>query len=213
MSFPLGQYNAFFFDFDGVIVDSLDIKTDAFGDLFKEYGEEVVQEVRAYHLDNGGVSRYDKFRYYFRHLLNREITQEIIDTLDKQFSRLVVEKVIEAPFIEGVIDVVGQLNEQGRDCFIISATPQGEIRSIVERRAIEHLFKEIVGSPQTKSKNLEYLLDKYKIEGDNALYFGDARSDYLAAQEHSVAFIGVGKKNQELNSIKGIRVISDFKEL
>jgi phosphoglycolate phosphatase-like HAD superfamily hydrolase len=213
MSFPIGQYKAFFFDFDGVIVDSLGIKTDAFGDLFKEYGEDVVHQVRDYHERNGGISRYEKFKYYYSALLHKDLTAEMIDVLDQQFSQLVVQKVVQAPCVEGVIEFLSLLNAKGKDCFIVSATPHSEIQNIIQLRKWEHFFRDIVGSPRTKTENLKNLLEKYNFQPHNALYFGDARSDYLAASENGVAFIGVGKKNQELNSIKGIHIIADFKEL
>ena len=50
----------FIFDFDGVLVDSVDIKTNAFKALFMEYGDDVVRKVVKFHLQNGGVSRLEK---------------------------------------------------------------------------------------------------------------------------------------------------------
>ena len=47
-----------FWDFDGVIKDSVDVKTQAFIDLFDAYGSNVVQAVVAHHIKNGGISRF-----------------------------------------------------------------------------------------------------------------------------------------------------------
>ena len=60
------------FDFDGVIADSVDIKTEAFGELYSEFGEKIVKEVKLYHENNGGVSRYEKINYerYFWYVVN-----------------------------------------------------------------------------------------------------------------------------------------------
>lgn len=207
----IDNYKSFFFDFDGVIVDSVDIKTQAFGELFKDCGEEIVKKVVGYHLKNGGVSRYEKFKYYYKNIVNKEITSEIIDDLDKKYSRLVVEKIMEAPFIKGVMDFIRQLNEIGKECFIISATPQKEVKDIAKSRQIAGFFKEIVGSPETKKENLEYLLDKHSIDPDEAVYFGDARSDYEAARKNSVDFIGiVNISSQELKKLNGIAKIEYF---
>ena len=92
----MDKYKFFFFDFDGVIVDSLGIKAEAFGSLFTEYGQDIVNKVIDYHLNNGGVSRYEKFKYYYNELLNKEITPEITDKLDKLYSSRVVERVVAA---------------------------------------------------------------------------------------------------------------------
>ena len=58
-----------FFDFDGVILDSVDVKTKAFGKMFEAYGSDVQKEVVQYHLENCGVSRFEKFRYYYENIL------------------------------------------------------------------------------------------------------------------------------------------------
>lgn len=205
------KYNAFFFDFDGVIVDSLDIKAQAFGELFKDYGKDVVENVVGYHLNNGGISRYEKFKYYYKSLLNKEINQKIMDDLDKRYSQIVVEKVVKASFIKGAMGFIKRLNELQKECFIISATPQEEINNIAKLKQINIFFKDIVGSPKKKQENLEYLLDKYLIKGNEAVYFGDAKSDYEAAVEHNIHFVGVASiKNKELEGLTNIPKIRNF---
>ena len=52
----------FIFDFDGVIVDSVDIKTEAFGEIYSNYGSSITEKVKNYHIENGGLSRYEKIR-------------------------------------------------------------------------------------------------------------------------------------------------------
>ena len=41
----LESRTTFVFDFDGVLADSLEIKTWAFGEIYKEYGDEIVEKV------------------------------------------------------------------------------------------------------------------------------------------------------------------------
>ena len=55
--------NLIVFDLDGVILESLEAKTDAFSELYNEYGENIVSKVRNYHLQNGGVSRFKKLNF------------------------------------------------------------------------------------------------------------------------------------------------------
>lgn len=211
MKILLDNYRAFFFDFDGVIADSLDIKTHAFGELFKDYGRSVVKKVRAYHLANGAVSRYDKFNFFYKDILNKEITPKIMDDLDKRYSHLVVESVVRAPFIKGVMRFIRRLAEGNKDCFIISATPEKEIRRIAKLKKIDTLFKEIVGAPNKKSENLKYLLYKAKVKNEEAIYFGDAMGDCEAARENNVYFIGiVNRKSRELKYLNDIPKIRDF---
>ena len=49
-------------DFDGVILESVSVKTEAFRTLFS-FVPKHVDEIVQFHIDNGGMSRFDKFRY------------------------------------------------------------------------------------------------------------------------------------------------------
>ncbi|MEE9509964.1 MAG: HAD hydrolase-like protein [Candidatus Bathyarchaeia archaeon] len=54
------KYQAFFFDFDGVLADSVEVKTRAFAKLFESYGPEIQARVVEHHRKNGGMTRKDK---------------------------------------------------------------------------------------------------------------------------------------------------------
>lgn len=98
----LSAFQAIIFDFDGVVAESGDIKTQAFAELYQAYGDETVAQVVAYHTQNGGLSRYHKFRYFQQHLLNGPpLTSAEEKELDRHFSELVVEAVIAADAVAG----------------------------------------------------------------------------------------------------------------
>ena len=85
------------FDFDGVIAESVQVKTDAFAALYVTYGKDIVDRVVEHHESNGGMSRFEKIKIYHGLFLNKTITEGEITDLANQFSELVVEKVIAAP--------------------------------------------------------------------------------------------------------------------
>ena len=89
------------FDFDGVLVESVDIKTNAFARLFEEEGESVVERVVEYHLENTGVSRFEKFKYIHKTILKKELSDERFKELCGRFSELVADEVAKAPFVKG----------------------------------------------------------------------------------------------------------------
>ncbi len=211
MKLNIDKYDNFFFDFDGVIVDSVNIKTEAFGELFRQYGKKVVSQFLEYHKKHGGVSRYEKFRYCYLNLLKKKITRKIMLDLDRKFSNLVLDKVVSSSFIGGAKEFLELLKDKHKSCFVISATPRREIRRIVKLKKLGVFFKDVAGSPGTKQENLEYFLNKFKIRPDEALYFGDAKSDYDAAKQKGIYFIGlVNKNSRELKNVKAIRKIRDF---
>ncbi len=184
------ESRALFFDFDGVLVDSVEVKTDAFASLFTTFGTEVVAKVVDHHLRHGGMNRFEKIRLYYLEFLGRSLEEDEISDLCRQFSCLVVEKVIAAPEIAGVREF---LHEYAMDkpCFVVSATPQDELLEIISRRGWSDNFKDIKGAPASKKDNLSLLLRAEGLHGARCLYFGDSSADYLAARDCGVPFIGI----------------------
>ena len=60
------KYESIIFDFDGVIIESNNIKDNAFFNIFLSYGEDVALYSKKYHLLNRGVSRYKKIEYIIK---------------------------------------------------------------------------------------------------------------------------------------------------
>ena len=68
--------NAIIFDFDGVVLESLNVKTNAFKKLYEPYGSDISKRVVEHHLENGGVSRFDKIKFYHNIFLGEEIDEK-----------------------------------------------------------------------------------------------------------------------------------------
>lgn len=184
------ETQAFFFDFDGVLADSVEVKTRAFAELFGPYGAEIVAKVVDHHRRHGGMTRVEKFRYYYREFLKKPLDDDAMKRLCSEFSRLVVDQVVASPEIPGAEAFLTKLHDHIR-CFVISATPDDEIREIVRRRGLQNFFKEVLGSSASKSESVKTLLDKYKFNPARCIFFGDAESDYRAAKECGVEFMAI----------------------
>src|SRR3989338_3613279 len=95
------KQRVFLFDFDGVIVDSVNIKTEAFAELYRPFGEKVISKVVRHHRSHGGMSRFEKIHYYPKQYLNQDLSNSDLMKLANRFSRMVLNKVTKAPFIKG----------------------------------------------------------------------------------------------------------------
>ena len=202
------------FDFDGVLVDSVEVKTNAFAELYKQYGEEIEQRVIEHHRNNGGMSRFDKFRYYHNEFLKKSISEKEISEMSKIFSKLVVQKVISAEEIKGSSAYLKKCILSNKICVVNSATPEDEITEIVRCRSLNKYFENIYGSPATKKQNLEKALQSCDARVDDAVFFGDAQSDFDAALEMGMEFVGVGKHIIQVLETHDYRCnwIEDFQE-
>jgi len=191
------KWQAVFFDFDGVILDSVDVKTQAFAAMFRVYGPEVERAVVDYHLANGGISRFRKFEYYYRELLQAPITQEILDNLGLEFNRLALEGVLAAPFIDGALETLILLKQQKVPAFVVSGTPHEEIQLIVETRNLGSYFVETHGSPRKKQEIVQDIASRHSLPLESCLFIGDATTDFEAAHLCGTAFLGIVKDGEE----------------
>ncbi|HAK89634.1 MAG: hypothetical protein A2077_04090 [Nitrospirae bacterium GWC2_46_6] len=179
---------AVIFDFDGVIVESVDIKTKAFAELFESEGENIVEKIVDYHLRNAGVSRFDKFRYIYREILKRNLSEEEFQGLCGRFSQLTADAVAAAPFVGGAREFLENYFET-YDFYIASATPHDELEGIIEKKNISRYFKKIYGAPQKKINIVKTILSENALKPDDAVYIGDAVSDHDAATSNGVTFV------------------------
>jgi len=203
------------FDFDGVLADSVEVKTNAFSKLYKPYGEGVVSKVINHHRMNGGMSRFEKFKHYHHAYLGLPLDDKQLLELSEQFSALVVNAVIASIEVPGVTFFLQNYCFNNKKCIINSATPQNEIYRIVKERGMIQYFSKIYGSPSTKYENLNLALNNHHIDNREALFFGDADSDLKASNRADIDFIGVGNVIKSLLSNSSGRHyhIKDFRDI
>jgi phosphoglycolate phosphatase-like HAD superfamily hydrolase len=177
---------AIIFDFDGVIIESFDIKTQAFRELFKD--SDKVEEIVEYHKQNGGVSRYKKFKYIYSEILKQPLDDKTFNDLGERFSNLVVDEVKKCPYVPGAIEFI-RSNSLKLKLFIASGTPEEELRAIVAARGITKYFRGIYGSPAVKSEILRGILSRENMEKIDVIFIGDTITDYNEAIKIGVPFM------------------------
>lgn len=180
--------DSIFFDFDGVIVDSVEIKTKAYEKIFRPFGIAAVNSIRQYHLDHGGIDRYKKIQYVMEKL---SLSNLDIKSLATEFENEVVDQVIQAPFLYDILEFLVQRKFAGKNDFIVSGTPEKELKKIVKKKGLKQYFLEIRGSPDPKDSILRKLIKKYSIDTTNSIFIGDANTDFEAAKKCGILFIGV----------------------
>lgn len=204
------------FDCDGVILDSNPIKTEAFRQALDHYPARKVEELVDYHVRHGGVSRYEKFRYFFDSLPGPSDDDEIQKAL-KKFSAYCQAQLLEVPLVPGVRSYLEQLNASGISVYVVSGSDQIELIEVLGRRKLLPLFKLVLGSPTPKRENLKTVLDNRNLR-DRGISFGDAKLDYQIASEHGLDFVFVFGYSEWENGIEFCRrqhilCIPDFQSL
>ena len=176
-----------FWDFDGVIKDSMDVKTAAFLELFLPYGNDVAARVRAHHEAHGGVSRFDKMPLYLA-WAGVSVTAVLVDEYCCRFSDLVLQRVMDSPWVPGVREYL--LAHHATQHFVLlTATPQAEIEHIIGGLGIAGLFRQVWGAPTQKAEVIAQVLAETRTESRCALMVGDAEADLAAAAANGVRLL------------------------
>ena len=190
--------HAIVFDFDGVLAESVEVKTRAYALLFDDEEEEAVSQLIDYHIKNGGVSRFEKIRVFYKDILQRPLSDKRFQELVLRFSKLVVDEVVAAPWVEGAREFLSQ-HEKQYNFFIVSGTPEDELNEIVRRRGMGHYFDSVRGSPKDKITLLGEIMEEYNLRPEKMVFVGDAETDWNAAKKLGLPFLWRCTSDQALS--------------
>jgi phosphoglycolate phosphatase-like HAD superfamily hydrolase len=183
----LQRYSTLFWDFDGVIKDSVAVKAQAFEQLFAPFGAGLAARVRRHHERNGGMSRYEKLPLYLRWAGRQDSAAEVTRYCEL-FSAAVRQAVIYSPWVPGAREYL-QRNHARQCCVLLSATPHAEMQSILTALEILDWFREVHGAPTSKIEAIRSTLVRWRCAPADALVIGDSDSDYAAARANGVEFL------------------------
>jgi len=199
------------FDFDGVILESNQIKIEGFYQLFKHYGNDKARRISKYFEENAGLSRYDIFNYFYKNIIEENLDEKKIRQLSVKYSSLVKDEVIKAEFVDGCKAFLN--NNEVFNLFLVSSTDEQDLKYFCRKISIERNFVEILGSPVKKSENLKNLKLKYNFTTKDTVYVGDSLNDYHATIKNNLIFIGRNSGLYDFNALDGIIVIDNLSNL
>jgi len=174
-------------DFDGVVVESNNIKHQAFSELFSAFPDHH-GEIMSYHLSHNAVNRYDKFRYIIENILKQNYDQNLVEKWASRFSELTRDKIVNCLYVAGAMEFLNYFFDK-YPVYLASATPVEELKIILKRRGILHYFKEIYGAPMQKREMFDDIMKKEAVKPDEILYIGDSREDYEVGKGSGCIFI------------------------
>ncbi len=212
------KYKTILFDCDGVILNSNEVKTESFKKTLNNYDLELVEKFILFHKMNGGLSRYEKIRYFFENLAPYN-TNKIDDSYENALERYGIickNSLLDVEVAYG-LNILRDFTINSR-WLIVSGGDQMELRHLFLHKGIDKYFNGgIFGSPDTKEEIIKRELASGNIIKP-VLFIGDSKLDYQAAKSNRIDFIFLSgwtdlseyrefcKKNKILN-IKNIRSI------
>ncbi len=206
-----GLPRLFFFDCDGVLLESAAIKTQAFADLFAGDEPEAVAAIVALHVRHGGLSRYAKFEMIYRDILCRPLDATESASLGRRYGELVDAAMRSCREVEGLEDALALAADATR--VVISGTPHEDLELVLAERGLLERFDAVIGSPTEKPAAIERWLERCGVEPNEAVLVGDAWSDWDAARRTGIRFVGRVSPGDDNPFPPEVPVITDLRGL
>ncbi|MPS49689.1 HAD hydrolase-like protein [Methylobacillus sp.] len=185
----LEQYHTWVFDCDGVILNSNHLKIEAYYATAKNFGadDQQAQALVDYHIKLGGISRFVKFEYFLKHILQRPITHSDVEVLLQDFGREVRERLANCEIAPGLWEL--REKTASSNWLVISGGDQAELRTIFAECKLSPLFDGgIFGSPDNKDGIMAREISRGNIRLP-ALFIGDSRYDHESSSRAGLDFV------------------------
>ena len=211
----LQVYDFLIFDCDGVILDSNSIKSEAFRHSLTGYPSDAVDELMEFHHQNGGISRYVKFEYFFGKILGSIAFEQELENVLNHFQTYVFDRLIECPLVPGIEEILIYLSNQQKRCFVISGADEVELHQILSAHGLNDYFETVFGSPATKTEIMRVLFKSTGMSPHKGLFFGDSEEDFRVCGKFDIECILVTHRTNWKNGSNicrklGGRQITDF---
>ncbi len=190
-------YKVLLWDFDGVLLNSNDVRDKGFKEVLTGFPQQQVAQLLYFHQANGGLSRYVKFRYFFEEIRKESISESEVNAWAAKFS-IIMKKLLPNRnlLIQDSLEFVKH-NAQTISMHIVSGSDQEELRYLCDALGIAHYFKTIQGSPTSKTELVAQLLASNGYKQDECALIGDSHNDFEAASRNQLAFIAYNNKKLE----------------
>ena len=203
-------FDGFFFDFDGVIVESNEIKDEAFREIFKR-NPETFDTAWFYHKRHNTIPRGEKFKFYCKEIRKLDDYERQSEILASEFRSVTLERIILCPEIPGAKRFLDVIKNTNKPAWISSATPTTDLEEIVERRHLTKYFKKVLGAPTIKENNLKDFIEINRFDPEKVCYFGDSIEDYKAAKSQNATFVAIPGVHNFTDY--PIQIIRNFREI
>ncbi|HKZ44019.1 MAG TPA: HAD family hydrolase [Anaerolineales bacterium] len=206
---PAVKIRAILFDWDGTLVNSLEVKIKNAGTLFQKVFDLLPVKVEEAYRRHSGIPRRQLFDAILADLGRPALETGEFDSLSSRFSEMNT-KALSDPALPGLIpaatpSVLKTLQEKGCFLFISSSAATEELKEIAGSLGLSKYFLEaggeIMGSYPGFNKgkdHVNHVCQKYGLAREELLFVGDDLSDIRLGHEAGVMTIArVGTYTEE----------------
>lgn len=188
----LERQSCVLWDFDGVLLDSMSVREEAFRHTLRTFDGGHVDTLVSFHKANGGWSRYVKYKYFQTDILGVDFDENQVAAWANEFSdfcmsQLTDPKRLIAPTVEMVTYLSGKV-----PMHIVSGSDGNELRQLCDKLGLKGHFVTIEGSPTPKTELVRAIMSEYGYDSGATWLIGDSMNDQEAAKANGLRFAGFG---------------------
>ncbi len=191
------------FDFDGVFVQSNQIKTLAFIKVYKKLGlnNDQLKYIENFHKKNLGMSRFEKFKILHKFFFDINLNKNKLKKLSETFGEIVLNKIVSMPLSRCLKNFLKR-NHKKYYFYISTGTPTKEIKKIIKIFCLEKYFIKIYGSPLNKNNHIKKIIKNKNFNKKNIFFIGDSEIDYKTSNNNNIKFILFKNKYNKVSNFK-----------
>ena len=205
------KYTHILWDFNGTILDDVDVGIESVNALLKKRGLSVVPDADYYR----SVFCFPIINYYEK--LGFDFSVEPFSELAVERGNEYMSRVSVATVNNGVVDLLKKVRDEGLGQILVSATEKEMLKKQLSMIGISNLFDEVYGLDNIHAVNKVSVAKTWREKNPlaRALFVGDTDHDFetaMAIDADCVLFCG-GHQGRETLSRMGCLVVDNFCDL
>ncbi len=207
----LSSVSAIFFDFDGVIMDSMHLKLEAYLRAVERFGFEPseVDRLMRVHM---GQSRQRILRWMYEDLSGEAMPDDVFEEVLAVFNAHDDAFRVRMEYVPGSREFLEKVHSRFYTA-VITGTPEDVILKTTAHFELDGFFDVVRGSPDRKIDIAAELLERNGLDPATTLFVGDGKTDQEAAEANGLRFVGRGTKEISFDPDRAWRVVEDLNEL
>ena len=181
------SYDVFLFDLDGLILDSLPLLTDAIVESVSSYtNRDTFEEFNQYSKAHPGVSRFEKFSYFFDNIETGHEKEKGMQSALQNFERLAFNARLTARISDGILPLIEKIKL--KKIYLSTNCSFTSLPKVLQHHNLDVVFNSnAFGTPPHKNEHAR------KISAENQyssiLSISDSSPDATCAKENGFDFL------------------------
>ncbi|WP_222619071.1 HAD-IA family hydrolase [Ornithinibacillus hominis] len=185
------------FDFDGTLVDSLEVLISSWNSLCKKHN---LKEIKHHEIP---VLKQLSLKQRMKHV---NFSMFKLPIIAPKLYKLYQESLHELRLFDGMKSTLQQLDRKGYKTSIISSNSRDNIIRFLKRNEVTTIERVLCSSSILgKDKLIDKYLSEHKLHPSEVIYIGDEQRDILACKKSGIKIIWVGWGYDSIEAIEKLK--------